>query len=393
VRIAIVVPRYGLDILGGAETLARGLAKEIARQGWVVEVWTTCARSHYTWENFHSAGTKELDGVIIHRFPITGWHSRRQAEIEARLISMGPLSIAEQYAWLENGAHSVPLYKHIKERADAVDALIVLPYAAPLAHYAAWIVPEKVVMWPCLHNEPYAYTEPVRLLLKSVRGVIFNSPEEKKLATDLLGIQPFRCAVLGAGISLYKSQSQQENGSHLLYVGRLEEGKNLALLYKYVQQCAETKYDIHLVVVGDGPLKPPIHPAFDYRGFIAEQDKFAAYTAALALCQPSLNESFSLTIMESWLAGRPVLVHGDCAVTRGHVQRSKGGLWFRTYPEFIGCIEWLQEHRALAARMGNNGCDYVYHNYTWEAIGERFKRIITAWQVNDMCFTGGPERG
>ena len=32
-RVAIVVPRYGTDVIGGAETLARGFAQAAARRG------------------------------------------------------------------------------------------------------------------------------------------------------------------------------------------------------------------------------------------------------------------------------------------------------------------------------------------------------------------------
>lgn len=379
-RVAVVVPRYGPDVVGGAETQARGFAQEAARRGWTVEVWTTCARSHYTWKNVYPAGSEESNGVIVRRFLITQWDRGRQAEIEVCLASRGALPVADQYAWLASGAHSAPLYRYIADHADRFDVLVVLPYAMPLTHYAAWTAPEHVVMWPCLHNEPYAYMEPVRLLLESVWGVMFNSPEESDLAIRLLGIRPHRYAVLGEGVILTLSSHRPKSDSHLLYVGRLEEGKNLSLLYAYVHRYAESGGDIRLVVLGDGPLKPSKHPAFDYRGFVAEEEKALAYATALALCQPSLNESFSLTLMESWLAGRPVLVYGDCAVTRGHVQRSGGGLWFRAYEEFVGAVEWLKANPDLASRMGHNGGEYVRRNYTWEAVADRFERIVTAWQ-------------
>jgi glycosyltransferase involved in cell wall biosynthesis len=381
-HVAVAVPRYGPDILGGAETLVRGFAEETARRGWTVEVWTSCARSHYTWENVYPEGRETVNGVVVHRFPITDRAPDRQAQIESSLSALGVLSPADQYAWLETGAHSAPLYRHIALHANRPDALIVLPYAAPLAHYAAWAAPGRVVVWPCLHDEPYAYMEPVRLLLESAWGVMFNSPEEQELATRILGTRISRCAVLGAGVHLASSEPGLA-GSHLLYVGRLEEGKNLALLYAYVRRYVDDGGDLRLIVLGGGPFKPPDHPAFEYRGFVSEEEKATACATALALCQPSQNESFSLTMMESWLAGRPVLVHGDCAVTRGHVQRSKGGLWFRSYAEFAGCIEWFRTHPDLATRMGRNGSEYVHRNYTWQAIADRFQRTVTAWQDVD----------
>ncbi len=383
-RIAIVVPRYGPDVMGGAETLARGFAEEAARRDWAVEVWTTCAHSHYTWKNVHPPGCENHGGMTVRRFPITHWDSR-YIELDRRLARQGHLPTAEQYAWVESGAHSALLYSHIARHAAEFEMIVALPSAAPLAHYATWAASERIVVWPCLHDEPYAYMEPTRLLLESSWGIMFLSPEEQELTIQRLAIRPRHAGVVGGGVNPTEAASHQPEGppSDLLYVGRLEPGKGLPLLHDYVQRYADEGGGVRLVVLGEGPLPPPRHPAFKYRGFVSETEKTRAYASALALCQPSLNESFSLTVAESWLAARPVLVHGDCPVTRGHVQRGKGGLWFRTYEEFIGAVEWLRANPAAAARMGENGRRYVLSNYTWETVVTRFERLIRLWEQAD----------
>jgi glycosyltransferase involved in cell wall biosynthesis len=381
-RIAIVVPRYGPEVLGGAESQARGFAEEAVRQGWDVEVWTTCARSHYTWENIYSAGCEEERGVIIHRFPVTRSNPELHSELEMRLSRQGSLSAAEQYAWLASGVHSTPLYQHINQYNEDFDVIIAVPYTVPLVHYAAWTVPEKMIIWPCLHNEPYAYLEPVHLLLESVFGVMFLSPEEKSLALRRLGIQPRYTGVLGGGVAMpFPPHTKNPNG--LIYLGRLEEGKNLSLLYQYIQRYVDEGGNIQLTILGKGPLTPPQHPAFNYRGFVSEKEKAEAYASAEVLCQPSVNESFSLTIMESWLASRPVLVHSECPVTKGHVQRSQGGLWFRCYEEFRQALEWFRCNPNLANQMGKNGRRYVKKNYSWDVVVSRFERLMEEWEGTD----------
>ncbi|KPL87267.1 hypothetical protein SE16_12260 [Ardenticatena maritima] len=380
-RVAVIVPRYGAHIVGGAESQARGFAEACARRGWHIEVWTTCAEDHYTWENSLPAGRTVENDVIVHRFPITHWAPEKRAHADVRMATWGRVPEHIAWDWLDAGAHSAPLYAHIMQHADHFDALVALPYAMALTHFAAWSAPHKVIVWPCLHNEPYAYMLPTRLLLENVYGVMLNSPEEADLLTTLLRYTPQRMAVLGEGVVLPSPSRADDNTYHdLLYVGRFEEGKNLPLLYLYVRRYVEQGGDLRLHLVGKGPYTPPQHPAFVVRGFVSEEEKAAAYAGALALCQPSLNESFSLTIMESWLAGRPVLVHGDCAVTVGHVRRAQGGLWFRTYDEFVGAIEWLRAHPEEAARMGRNGREYVQRNYTWDVVVERFERILRAWK-------------
>lgn len=382
--MAVVLPRYGEGIAGGAESLGRGVAEESVRQGWQSEIWTTCVRDHYSWENEYPVGVEFNDGLTIRRFPVQLYDLERNLQLEIWLDTRGKLSLKQQYAWLEGGAHSPGLYAHIANHASDFDIVLVLPYAMPMMQSAAWAAPERVLMWPCLHDEPYAYMEPLRLLLENVWGVAFNSPEEGELTTQHLGIRLKRHAVLGVGVPAPEPPISHLSASspYLLYIGRLEEGKNVPLLYDYVQRYVEDGrgYDfggnLQLIVGGSGPRHPPAHPAFDYRGFVSESEKMRLCASALAVCQPSLNESFSIIIMESWLAGRPVLVHRDCPVTQGHVQRSKGGLWFSTYEMFAETVDWLLTNPSQASQMGHNGQKYVQENYSWKMVVKRLEKLL-----------------
>ncbi len=67
-KIAFVVPRYGAEIRGGAETGARMLAEHlVSDRGWDVEVLTTCAVDAITWRDELPEGTSEINGVTVRR--------------------------------------------------------------------------------------------------------------------------------------------------------------------------------------------------------------------------------------------------------------------------------------------------------------------------------------
>ena len=68
-KVAYVVPRYGLEVVGGAELGARMLAERLVSQlGWEAEVLTTCALDTRTWADEYEPGTVDLNGVSVHRF-------------------------------------------------------------------------------------------------------------------------------------------------------------------------------------------------------------------------------------------------------------------------------------------------------------------------------------
>ena len=112
-RIAFVVPRYGPSIVGGAETLVRGLAEHLAAAGAPVEVLTTCARDHLTWRNALPAGTTTEGGVTVHRFPVRPRNERRFGWLQQRILRGGRLSVAEQLRWAEESVPSPGLFAHL----------------------------------------------------------------------------------------------------------------------------------------------------------------------------------------------------------------------------------------------------------------------------------------
>ena len=89
-RIALVPPRYGPEVVGGAETVFREMGAGLAQRGWDVEVLTTCARDHFTWANEYPAGGQELDGIPVTRFPAVVSTPRvERADYERQILS-GP---------------------------------------------------------------------------------------------------------------------------------------------------------------------------------------------------------------------------------------------------------------------------------------------------------------
>ena len=381
-RIAVISARYGLDIVGGAETLARGLLEELVARGHYVEVWTTCAHDYQTWQNTFIGGREMVNGVCVRRFTVDPWDADPFEGLTAKLLEKGQLPVEEQYAWIESGPSSAALYAHTANYQANFDFIVVIPVISTLIFQAACLVLERLVVWPCLHDEIFAYQEPFRLLMEQAKGNIFNSPEERDLAESRLKMNLLNSAVIGSGVVLHEQAQLTSvvDPPYLLYIGRMDEGKNLPLLVEYVNRYVDEGYNLKLKTGGTGNFRLPNRPAFEHMGFVGELDKAELYAGALVLCQPSVKESFSLTMMESWLAGRPSLVHKNCAVTRGHVRRARAGLWFETYGEFRGALNWFQRHPDLSQRMGLNGRKYVHTNYTWPIVTDRFLATLRQWQ-------------
>jgi glycosyltransferase involved in cell wall biosynthesis len=378
-RLAFILPRCGPEVLGGAETLGRAMAYQLARRGHHLEIWTTCA--HSGWDNTYPPGIERSDELTLRRFPV---EPPRPYDLSAHLFSY-----AGQAQWIKHQAHSPALYRYIANEGSTFDFLIFMPYLVGMTLHGATIYPDKSIIWPCLHDELFAYLAPVRRLLRKAAGIIFNTPAEQMLMTQSMQLEPRRAAVVGMGFesvlgdkTAFRQQHPAIAEQFFIYMGRLEPAKNLETLFQYFKiYQAQGHHRLDWVILGDGPLQPLLSqfPGVIHLGFVDDATKRNALAATSFLCQPSLNESFGIVLMEAWLQNKPVLIHEACPVTLDHVRHAQGGLYFATYPDFAGVVDYLLAHPDQAHRLGANGQSYVQHHYHWPVVLDRLEQALLSW--------------
>ena len=389
-KLAFVTPWYGRDIPGGSEAEARRTVGHLHRAGYDVEVLTTTIRDLYAdWStNHHAPGTTVEDGIPVQRFPVERRDKKAFDELNRQLMEGRLISPAEEEVFNREMFRSPELYAYIEQHQDNY-LFFFIPYMFPTTYIGAQICPQRSVMIPCLHDEAYARLNVHGVVFPQVKALLFHSDAEKALADALYPAPEGQIRlVIGEGVDTewqgdgtrFRQKSGLGETPFVLYAGRREPGKNTPLLVRFWQRYVRgSERQVKLVLIGPGRVSLPADSgkAIIDLGFVSAQDKYDAYAAADVFCLPSVNESFSLVVMESWLARTPVLVHGQCAVTREHCVKSHGGLYFTNYAEFAATIEYLLDHPLTASRIGENGRQYVLANFTWPLIIEKYADLIS----------------
>ena len=388
-KIGFVIPWYGEDIPGGAEMELREVATHLQRAGMDVEILTTCVREFSAdWnENYYSAGTAVVEDIAVRRFPVRRRDTAAFDRVNRRLMEGQHLSLQEEKTFVEEMVNSPQLYEYLKDASDDYALYVFIPYMFGTTYYGMQACPEKSVLIPCFHDEAYLYLRLFRQAYIQARGIIYNAMPEMELANKVydfttteqicmgIGMDTNICADADAFRKAYRIQKP-----FLLYAGRKDAGKNVHTLLRYFAEYKQRHgdSDLQLVLIGGGSIELPASVRDDVYdlGFVSRQDKYDAMAAAELLCQPSHNESFSLVIMESWLCERPVLVHSQCAVTRDFARRANGGLYFRNYFEFEGCVQYILTHPEQARTMGQNGGAFVRENFDWDVIVEKYRAFF-----------------
>jgi glycosyltransferase involved in cell wall biosynthesis len=371
-------------MVGGAETLLQGYAEQLAEHGYSVEVLTTCADQLGEWKNALDPGEVTIRGVHARRFPIDMTDLKRYWQLADELNQTGRLDYRKQQALLRASLDSAALSAELRRSIDRYDAVIVGPYAFGLTFEAARAAAGKAIWVPCLHDEPLAHMAVVREALEEARGLLFNTEAEERFARQRLGLVNPASAVVGYGFApdyprgdaaRFRARYGVE-GPFILYTGRIIPEKNIGELLGLFERYRLRNPAISLVMTGEGGGVDIARPGVRAVGRLPTGDLRDAYAAADLFCQPSRNESFSIVIMESWLQGRPVLVHRDCDVTREHVERSGGGWIFGDLDSFAAAVSSAVAEPAAAEMRGRKGQAYVQERYAWPAVSGRLARAL-----------------
>lgn len=385
-RIAFVVQRYGTEINGGAELHCRQVAERLAGQ-YEVSVLTTCAKNYISWENEYPAGTVQLNGVTVHRFPCVCTRNAFPFPWYPHEIQSAYGFAADMNWMMQQGPISLELIHFLQYNREQYDVFLFFTYLYFTTYAGLQTVPEKSILIPTAHDEPAIYRDIFRSVFHLPKGIFYNTQEERDFVTGRFHHHPMFEEIGGVGMDLPAGISPERfrdkyqiRDPFLLYVGRMTEKKGCHILFDYFSRLKKRQSGaLKLVLMGTGELCPPEREDIISLGFVSDQDKFDGIAASSMVVIPSLYESLSMILIEAMSLKVPVLVNGECRVLKEHCRKSNGGVYFRSFEEFTQEVDYLMEH---GKELGKNGKKYVNENYCWQVILQKLSKMIE--QVREL---------
>jgi glycosyltransferase involved in cell wall biosynthesis len=391
VRLLFVVQRYGERVAGGAEQLTRQFTARLAARGHHVEVVTSCAEHHWDWANAYPAGTVEHDGVVVHRIPVRHPRDNRLfGPVNARVGSPGPIAISGVLAdaWAASIGPDLPtLGEQLTDMHDRFDAAVFSGYLYETSTHGlpalAPLLP--TVLMSVAHDEAHLRLPTVRQLIDHAAGICALTPEEAALI-----VRRFRPSgaveVVGGGIEAPPANDERDAAlraragigerPYVVSVGRIEPGKGTTdLVEMFEAHSARGRNDLHLVLVGSNVFMVPPSEHHTITGFVDDATKWAILRGAQVLVQPSYFESFSLSLLEGWLAGNPALVQARCDVLAGQARRARGGIAYHSFSEFSAALDLFAERPDIRQQLARNGTAYAAR-YHWDDVLDRFESLV-----------------
>ncbi len=385
-NVAFVVQRYGADVAGGSESLARAVGERLAAEARVT-VFTTCARDYVTWRNELPAGGERLNGVDVVRFPV---------EEERDLLAFNRLSEplyarahseADELVWLRRqGPYAPRLVEAIRQRRDEFDAVVFFTYLYYPTYYGLQAASERSVLVPTAHDEPPLRFRIYDAMFALPRALAFCSVPEADLVRARFGLGGRPAAVTGIGVEMADPSDvdgfrirHDVRGPYVLYAGRIDAGKGCEEMVAFYDSYRRDHAGAaELILIGRLSMEAPRVPGVRYLGYLSEEEKRSALAGARAVVCPSPFESLSIVLLEGFALGTPALASARSPVLKDHCVRSQGGLYYADGEEFTEALDLLVREPELGRALGENGRVYVRENYRWESVLARYRALIAA---------------
>lgn len=422
-KLALVVQRYGSEVLGGSEHLCRLLAERLAPQH-EVDVLTTCARDYITWKNEYPEGADRIRGVTVRRFATSLTREIEGFNRYSEWIFNNPHTASDEQEWLrQQGPWSPGLIEYLRRHHQHYDVLIFFTYLYATTVLGLEISPGRSLLVPTAHDEPAIGLELYKDVFSRPAGLCYLTESERDVVRRRFPDRALLEEVIGVGVDLPQQprvplpalaeDSAPENrddresahseeeiraephaphwfargaafrrrhrlyGPIVLYGGRIDPGKGCEELIEHFSVYAGAGGEATLVLMGVKLMSLPEEPFIRFAGLLSDSERIQALESATVVVCPSPYESLSLLALESLSVGTPILVNARSDVLVEHCTRSNGGLYYACRDEFVECLNLLIGNQRLASTLGRNGREYVRGNYRWDVVLGKYERLFS----------------
>lgn len=386
-KIAFVIQRYGLEVMGGSELHCRMVAERLADRGHDCTVYTTTAKDYITWKNEYPAGESVLNAVALKRFDVRAPREIRPFNSYSDWIFNTVHAGKDELDWLERqGPFSPALIQALAAEERDHDLFIFFTYLYYNTYWGLQAVRNRPrVLVPTAHDEPALRLDVMRTVFGLPEAFVFNTASERRMLESRFPLAGKYGDIVGVGVDIPERADAEGfrrrhglDGPFILYAGRIEPGKGCAELMDFFLRYAARSSRLNLILIGQ-PLMPlPSHPRLRCLGFVSPAEKNAAMAAAEVTVHPSRLESLCMAALESLAVRTPILVQGRTEPLRDHCLKGNCGLYYTNEEEFSTCLDLLLRDSRLRKALASNGLDYIRANYTWDIVLGKYEVLFKA---------------
>ena len=231
-----------------------------------------------------------------------------------------------------------------------------------------WMLVQKRLL-----NRAYA----VQVLTDEERWTIERLRVQSKTALIPNGVEVEQLSQCVPAAPFVEKNPRLAGKKIVLFLGRINRLKGLDILVAAAAQVLEKRRDVCFVAAGPAELdylrdvrsmiRGDMERHWLFTGRVDGQDKFAVFSAADILVQPSRSEGQSMVVLEGMAAGLPVIA-SPAASFQGLAESGAVIVVPNNPGQLADAIIRLLDDAPKRKAMGEAGKLLVGHQYTWDVI-------------------------
>jgi len=408
-KIAHFVQGY-TPAIGGTEYLIQRVSEELVKvYGDEVTVYTTNAFNCEAFNNpkapLMAAKEEVINGVYVKRFKVFN-----KLAFVLNQLQKTAFAFRLPRNDLLRTVYSGPILPSIFKELPKVKADVIAASSFPLLHMhyasiASRLTKTPLVLHGGLHpTDTWGFERKVIYrLIEKCAAYIANTTYERDFLIAK-GIQPQKIHVIGVGTdpekfaqasgATVKAKYQLDGSPVIAFVGQQGGHKGIETLIQAMPLVWQKVPEAKLIIAGSRTnyslvldkmiknLKAKAKNVIKIDN-IDDSLKKEVLAACDIFASPSGFESFGITYLEAWAAGKPVIGTRQGAIPTV-IQEGEDGLLidYKDYRELAGVILELLHDTRLRLKLGENGQKKVRQRYTWSKIAKKFRlvyqRVVSA---------------
>jgi len=353
---ALIVSKYFYPIVGGVESNAFYVARELVKKG--LDVTVLASGEKRSKEN--------IQGIKVIRLPT--WLTIGPAPISPGIF----VEILRQKFDIVN--------LHDPNPAQNFFAYLALVFKRRpfVVTYHSDIVPYSLSIK--LMKYFYVHLFQRYFLFRKAKALMPTSPQYIEIS-DILHHFRHKCSIVPNGVDLavFKPKEIRHPGKRILFVGRLIYYKGIQYLIKAMPEILEKVPDARLAIVGEGPLKGEwkalakrlkVDDKIEWLGRLSDEEMLKEYQKCDVFALPSIykTEAFGIVLLEAMACGKPC-VGTNVSGTEFVLEDSGIAVDPEDEEQLSTAIVRVLTGKKLAAEMSKKGLMKV-KNFDWGKIAE-----------------------
>ena len=193
----------------------------------------------------------------------------------------------------------------------------------------------------------------------------------------------------GVNENVFLPKEVKNKDPYILYVARLDYRKGVLDLIEAVKLIK--KFDIKIVVAGEGPLKNHFQKEIrknklnnvNLIGHVSGNKLIELYQNALMFIFPSLYEGLPTVLLEAMSCALPVITT-EIPAHKDLIRNMENGIFIkpRSPEELVKNILMLKEDKDLRLKLGINARKTIEKKFTFEIISKKYEKIYKTKIIN-----------